>query len=381
MMSNTWCPLPWMHQFITTKGVKTCCESLYEELSTPEQFANSGVVADIKSTILQGKQHPHCNNCFKLERQGFTSIRQESIRNWPEYNENNIPQQIEYYELRYNNLCNFSCKMCSPDFSSSIGRLVENNPELQVYYYNDTKKQNSYDLIYKDIEKNLSQVKRINFAGGEPLLNKDNIKILEKLIEVGNTNCEICIITNASAINPQWLDIIKHFRRTHWTISIDGVGATAEYIRVGTDWPVVEKNVKTILSLGNSVAFNTTLSAYSVLDLHKTVNFFVEHKKNINTSFELWFGLCQWPKYLRPGLLKNEYAQKAKQELENSIQLLSTISRNPQRSLLELQNVLANLETIHDPSTYKSFVEFTKKMDQVHVSSFEKVFNLRNPYV
>lgn len=379
-MNKTWCPLPWMHQFITTKGVKTCCESLYEEHCTPNEFNNSSVLADIKNKILQGQEHAHCASCFKLERQGFTSIRQESIRNWPEYNENNLPNTIQYYELRYNNLCNFSCKMCSPDFSSSIGRLVDQNPDLQIYFYNDTKKQNSYELIYKDIEKNLPSVRKINFAGGEPLLNKDNIKILEKLIEVGNTNCEICIITNASAINPHWIDILKHFRRTHWTISLDGIGQTAEYIRVGTEWNIVERNIDTILSLGNSVAFNTTLSAYSVLDLYNTVKFFVEKKHKIHTPFELWFGLCQWPNYLKPSLLKKEYAQKAQQELKDSIQLLNTVKSNPQRSISELENVLENLETENDTSTYDKFVNYTKHMDQIHNLSFENVFGMPNPY-
>ncbi len=380
-MTDTWCPLPWMHQFITTKGVKTCCESLYEEPCTPNDFADSAVVKDIKHSILQGKEHAHCANCFKLESRGFTSIRQESIRNWPNYSPTNLPKNIEYLELRYNNLCNFSCKMCSPDFSSSIGRLVEQNPDLQTFYYNDTKKQNSYDLIFNDIEKNLSTVKRINFAGGEPLLNKDNIKILERLVELGNTDCEICIITNASAINPYWIDKIKQFKRTHWTISLDGINKTAEYIRVGTEWAVVEKNIDTILSLGNSVAFNTTLSAYSVLDLYNTVKFFVEKKQHINTRLELWFGLCQWPTYLRPSLLKDQYAQKAKQELENSIKLLSTIASNPSRSINELQNVLDNIQTLDDKESYQKFVEFTNKMDTVHNMSFEAVFNIRSPHV
>jgi len=379
-MSETWCPLPWMHQFVTTKGVKTCCESLYEESTTPGEFVNSPVLADIKNTILQGRQHRHCASCFKLEQQGFTSIRQESVRNWPQYHEHNVPQNVEYLELRYNNLCNFSCKMCSPDFSSAIGNLVERNSDIQIYFANNTKKTNSYDLIYQDIEKQLATVRKINFAGGEPLLNKDNIRILQKLVEFKNTNCEICIITNASAINPQWLDILRNFRRIHWTISLDGIGQVAEYIRVGTDWPTVAKNIETILSLGNSVAFNTTLSAYSVLDLSNTIKFFINHKKNITTPFEHWFGLCQWPEYLRPGLLRAPYVQKAKQELEISVQLLSNIPTNPARSIMELRNVLENLESITDQPTYDTFGNFTKQMDKIHNQSFAETFRMPNPY-
>jgi uncharacterized radical SAM superfamily Fe-S cluster-containing enzyme len=380
-MSKVWCALPWIHQFITTTGIKTCCASIKEVDCSPIEFKNSDYLKEVKTKLLNDQPHSQCKMCYDLENQGFTSIRQETQRNYPHYTKDNIPNEIEYLELRYNNLCNFSCKMCSPDFSSSIGKLVDNNPKLTSFYYRNIPRQNKFDQIYKNIESNLSNIKKINFAGGEPLLNKDNIKILKKLIELKNTDCEICIITNASALNPEWVELVKHFRKTHWTISVDGVGPVGEYIRVGTNWKNLENNIHTILELDQSVAINTTLSAYSVLDLLNTVKFFVSLKQIRTNQLEQWFGLCQFPVYLQPSLLYGQYAQKSRTQLEKSIELLSTIQENPKRSLIELQNVLDSLETQNNKNNVKQFIEYTKIMDQVHNMSFESVFNLENPYV
>lgn len=36
-----WCPLPWIHQFITTNTVKTCCNGKVNGPALPSDFANS----------------------------------------------------------------------------------------------------------------------------------------------------------------------------------------------------------------------------------------------------------------------------------------------------------------------------------------------------
>lgn len=381
MSDSTWCPLPWIHQFITTDGIKTCCDSLYQENSSPNTFVESKTVIDIKNSILENKKHAHCKNCFKLEDMGFTSARQKAIIDFEQYNRNNIPSVIEYYDLRYNNLCNFSCRMCNSEFSSSIGNLILQNPKLEKFYPITTSKHNNFANIINDINSNLSNIKKINFTGGEPLLNKDNLLILKKLYDLGKTDCEICITTNASVINNQWIDLLKNFKTVHWTISIDGVEKTAEYIRVGTKWPVVKNNILSILNLGHSVAFNTTLTAYSVLDLSKLIQFFIQLKKEAKCPFEQWFGLCNYPNYLNPNVLYDEYAQKARLELNKSIELLLTVKNNPKFSVDQLQSVKNNIFNKSSQQLTSKFLEFTKVLDSIHDMSFESVFNLRNPYV
>jgi pyruvate-formate lyase-activating enzyme len=380
-MSKVWCPLPWIHQFVTTTGVKMCCNSGYQESCSPSEFEHSTELQEVKNNILNDTPHSHCNGCYELESKGLNSVRQSAIRDYPLLNKDNIEHKIQYYDLRYNNLCNFSCRMCSPDFSSSIGREVTENVSLQKYYNNILPRKNLYENIAEDIKNNLSNVNRILFTGGEPLLIKDNLKILEELIAIGNTNCEILITTNCSVMNQDWLEVIKHFKRVHWTLSIDGVEKSAEYIRYGSNWPVIIKNIKSILELGHSVAMNATLSAYSVLDISRVVEFFIETKKLAKGPLELWFGTCQWPKRLNPYVLTGELSNRARQELEKSIQLLAAVTNNPEHSINDLRNILNVLNTCDEPKIVEKFAEFTKDLDLSRNQSFSQTFNLENPYV
>lgn len=381
-MSDVWCPLPWIHQFISTTGVKMCCSSLYEEACSPSEFEKSDELKKVKDSILNDVPHEHCKGCYEMDRQGLTSTRANALRDYPYYTKENIENsKIKYYDLRYNNLCNFSCRMCSPDFSSSIGKEVIDFPHLQKYYNNILPRKNKYESVAKDIENNLENVDRILFTGGEPLLIKDNLKILEKLNQIGNTRCEILITTNCSVMNSDWLSAVKNFKRVHWTLSLDGIEKSAEYIRNGSDWPTIVKNVNTILKLGHSVAINSTLSAYSVLDISRIVEFFIECRKISTGPLELWFGTCQWPRHLNPYLLSGKLADRARQEIEKAIELLSTVPDNPERSLTDLRNVLNVLNTCDEPEIIDTFVNFTKDLDLSRNQSFSKTFNLENPYV
>ena len=381
MTTDVWCPLPWIHQFVTTTGVKMCCSSGYEEKCSPKEFETSKELQEVKNHILSDIPHKYCKGCYELDKQGLTSTRQNAIRDYPLLNKSNIEHRIEYYDLRYNNLCNFSCRTCGPDFSSSISHEITASPALQKYHNNIVTRKNTYENIADDITDNLSNLNRILFTGGEPLLIKDNLRILEKLIELNNTDCEILITTNCSVMNKEWISILKNFKRVHWTLSLDGVGKSAEYIRHGTVWNNVLDNIKNILTLNHSVAINTTLSAYSLLDISRVIELFVELKKSATSPLEIWFGVCQWPSHLSPGVLTGKLADRARQELEKSIKLLSAVEDNPERCVLDLKNILNLLSTCSNSKTISTFAEFTKDLDLVRNQSFSKTFNLENPYV
>lgn len=362
-----WCPLPWIHQFITTNTVKTCCNGKVNGPALPSDFANSDVLKDIKQTILNDKTHYNCVGCANIEKQGYTSIRQEAIRDYPFYTAKNIPDVIEYVDLRYNNLCNFSCRTCEPAFSSSIAKETEQQPILKKYH-KPAALINSFESVSEDIFKFLPTLKKVNFTGGEPLLIKDNLKIMERLVELKKFNCEILITTNCSVYNHQWDDMLSKFKKVHWTLSIDGVEQYAEYIRQGTKWKEVDKNIRTIVKLGHSVAFNTTVSAYSILNIDKLVKYYLEIEQLAAGPIELWFHLCQHPGYLNPGVLNGESAEKAKASITVAIQMLNQSTSKHSNGISLLENVYKNLNTT-DLNT--KFLEFTKDLDTIRNQNFQ----------
>ena len=203
---------------------------------------------------------------------------------------------------------------------------------------------------------------------------------MAKLEALGLFDCEILITTNASVINPKWLEVLKKFNRIHWSISIDATESWAEYIRYGTVWSTVDENIKTILSLGHSVAFNTTLSAYSILDIDRTVQYFLNLKKNVSTPFEHWFHVCIFPKQLNPSVLKNELAETARKKLNYAVQLLNTIESNPLHSVETLKNLIITLNTSSSELT-DNFCEFTQQLDVIRGQSFSTLLRETKQYV
>jgi sulfatase maturation enzyme AslB (radical SAM superfamily) len=351
-----------------------CCSSSTKLDITPVEFINSQYLIDVKNTIAQGQIPKDCQSCVNLEQQGYSSTRTLALKDW-NYTIDTVPNETLYLDLRHSNLCNFSCRSCEPSFSSEIARELEHNPQLTKYH---TLTEIHLENIksQKDIKTLLPTVQRINFTGGEPLLIKENINILEDLIRIGNTDCELLITTNGSVINNKIIDLIKQFNSVHWTVSIDAIGTTAEYVRNGTVWSVVDANIKQILTLNQSVAFNTVISMYSILDLSTLLMYFKELKLNYQTQpLEIWFSICSFPMFLNPQNINDQLKELATKQLDSSIEILSNLGNNPIRSIETLKSLQNNLkDSIINEQSFNTFRKYTEELDQIRNQSFKQTF-------
>lgn len=371
-MSKFFCPLPWIHQFIQADGIKMCCSSRTVLDLTSTEFTNSSFIKSVKETIANGDIPPDCETCVQAERKGFSSTRTLALKDW-KYDIESVPDQIEYLDLRHSNLCNLSCRSCEPKFSSQIAREISLHPTIAKYYNPSSKihLENQNDLDHL-----LPTIKRINFTGGEPLLNKENIRILEELIRLGNVDCEILITTNGTVINPTIVKLLKSFNSVHWTLSIDAVDIHAEYIRYGSIWNNIKNNIETILSLKQSVAVNTVLSAYSVLSLENLLKYFKSLKDTYTDQpLEIWFAHCDYPAFLKPSVLQGKLRQQAINNLTQSINILQGIKSNPTRSIDNLKSLRNDLnDSILSNALSDKFVKYTKDLDQIRNQNFNQTF-------
>jgi organic radical activating enzyme len=371
-MSKFFCPLPWMHQFIQADGIKMCCSSRTLLDLTSTEFANSSYIKNVKETIANGDIPPDCQTCVQSERKGFSSTRTLALKDW-KYDIDSVPDQIEYLDLRHSNLCNLSCRSCEPKFSSQIAREISLHPTMAEYYNpaSEIHLENQNDLDHL-----LATVKRINFTGGEPLLNKENIRILEEMIKLGNVDCEILITTNGTVINPAIVKLLKSFNSVHWTLSIDAVDAHAEYIRYGSTWDNIKNNIETILSMKQSVAINTVLSAYSVLSLGNLLKYFKSLKDtHTDQPLEIWFSNCDYPAFLKPSVLQGKLRKQAIVNLAESIDILEDIKSNPIVSIDNLKTLQNNLnDSIVNTALLNKFLKYTEDLDQIRNQNFNQTF-------
>ena len=186
--------------------------------------------------------------------------------------------KLLYIDARFNNLCNLRCRTCSPHYSTSwhkdyetLGKDMSQYPKTLMF------PGNNQEHLLEEILPHIGQVKRLYFAGGEPLMQIEHYKILEELIKTENYRVSIIYSTNFST-----LKLGKHNACDYWNkllfvhiqASLDGSYKRAEYWRKGTDWNEIVENIQTLRKQAPNVTFNIgfTLSwpnAFNLVDLHK----------------------------------------------------------------------------------------------------------------
>jgi len=306
--SPNFCILPWTHQYIHTDGeVRGCCvyEGKYGSLkeNSLEEIWNNENTRKTRISLLNGIFPTTCRACDKMETIGNGSLATTSNR-WlfskPEdidpatekhkfdildlvastTTDGHVKEHKLYYmDTRFNNLCNYSCRPCNHSYSTSwikdeikLRRAITKLNQYQMVFSGKTET----DAL-EQITPHLSIVKKVYFAGGEPMMQEDHYKVLEELIRIGRTDVEIRYNTNFSRLtlgDRNVVELWKQFNSVEISASLDASYEKAEYWRNGTDWKQILNNVDTIkkevphvkLSITSSTAWP---NVYSAMELNK----------------------------------------------------------------------------------------------------------------
>ena len=132
--------------------------------------------------------------------------------------------------------------MCGPYASSTWSAEAKKNEEAFKEYnikhiktetwYNDEKNRK---LIYSILKNCIS----VNFGGGEPFMNP----YVNDFLNVINLDTKIDIVTNGTKLPDSTLDILQKFKNMNIYLSVDGIGPHNDYIRNGSKWNDIEKNI------------------------------------------------------------------------------------------------------------------------------------------
>jgi len=260
--SNTFCMFPWIHLSIQPNGeVLPCCSSsslsLYFKDKTLYETWNSKEIKNLRLNMLNNIRSTTCEHCYITEKIGQQSPRQFVNRKYRHHldivqttkNDGTVDKlNLIYWDFRFNNVCNFKCRMCGPVSSTS---WYEDYYTFVGKKYNGGKTE-KIDILH-ELDPLFDIVEEIYFAGGEPLIMEEHYYILEKLIELGKTDVPITYSTNLSTFdykNKNVLNIWKKFKNIVIGISLDGYGKKGELIRSGLNW---ERFLKNLISLKNNV--------------------------------------------------------------------------------------------------------------------------------
>jgi sulfatase maturation enzyme AslB (radical SAM superfamily) len=251
--------------------IKPCCFGNDIKKFTPEfNFVTDPDFTKIRNDMLAGVPVDQCQNCYKIEESGGESFRQRDTNEWFNKLDISSPEQAQveliYYDIRNDNTCNLSCRICHPGASSQLEKEYKllNWPVTVA----DRKTKLSEIIDY-------STIQRLYVAGGEPTIMPEFKQFLEKAILHGRTNCELRIITNGTNLNKNILELLKQFNNIEFTVSIDGFDQVNRYIRWPSDWATLVKNIHELYKLTDRISFNTTVSIWNIYCLSDLV-FFLE---------------------------------------------------------------------------------------------------------
>ena len=179
--------------------------------------------------------------------------------------------KLRYYDIRFSNLCNFTCRTCGGWFSSSWYTEEEELYGKRNYPKIMFAGRTEIDM-WEQLEPHIPYLEQVYFAGGEPMMMEEHYRILKELVKREMFDVKLIYNTNFSRLtlkDDNVLNYWKLFNNVSIGASLDAMGPRAEYIRKGTDWPVVEENRRLMLDMCPQVDFyvSATMSIFNALHL------------------------------------------------------------------------------------------------------------------
>jgi MoaA/NifB/PqqE/SkfB family radical SAM enzyme len=409
--SKTFCLHPFTGLATREDGsVKACCRSHPVgniQQQSLEEIWNNDTMRRIRSQVLSGERPPECEPCFSLEDQGVESLRQRHIKgDIPEARINLYPRALENLhpemtmpfefptmEIKLNNLCNLKCRMCNPTDSTSWNdwQEVEEFYDKEKNFIADNVR--TLNLIKKpyldkfednpnwwdSFEKLLPYFRRVEFAGGEPLMDPQHYRILDMLKPYGS-NIEIKYATNGTTLgiskNRTVHDYWPHFKSVAVNVSIDGIGSVYEYIRGNGNWLDVVDNIKEIQQIKNvsRVVGAVAVQVSNVLILDKMIEEFLD-----NHGIIFYTNMVNYPTVLSIQTLPNELKVLAINKLKAVREKVPTFKLVKEHPILEqitynqIDGVINYILAKNLNHLWSDTVEFNRRLDTTRSQSFTDV--------
>ena len=241
---SRFCAAPWRGLHIRVNGdISVCCAG-------KQSFGNIN-----KDNIQDALQHPRLQEIRKEIINGtlpadFCKICKNAVENktgcemnWhnslnTDLNTQALNADYQFpviFDARWSKTCNSSCIYCRPEFSSKWASLLGDTEQEIIMM-------EKYENISNFFRDNSKHLKTVALVGGEPLLIKQNSILLDHIPD----NVTIDIITNF-AVDLEKNKIFEKLisrKKVHWHISLDNIENRYEYVRQGSQWNTLVKNLK-----------------------------------------------------------------------------------------------------------------------------------------
>ena len=347
--SRRFCMYPWTHLHTWPTGQAfPCCmaENTGQvgdcKTNTLKEIWNDEPMRELRRNMLNEQPSPACTRCYEQEEAGFFNGRKSAnkhhghlIHRVAETKPDGSLDRFEmtYWDLRFSNLCNLSCRSCGHIFSSSWyadqtklagAEWAQKNRPLNYAGRFETD-------MWEQLKEHLDYVEQIYFAGGEPLMMEEHYLILEELERRGRFDVRLIYNTNFTQTKLKDREVFDYWRKFESVAvgaSLDAMGPRAEYIRKGTNWDRVERNRIKMLEVCPDVDFYISptlsiLNAWHITDFHKNWT-----DRGLIAAKDLNVNCLQDPAHYRLDIAPIKYKQLLRERYEEHLSWL-----RPQDSL------------------------------------------------
>ena len=372
---------PWTHTYLSPQTERRmCCASRepaqsfkqyidtgndakeYKPLTLKEHW-NSDHMKSVRLRMMAGEELSECEVCdHKLLNtdvyrsywnQLFNDRVDEAYNSTDETGATTM--QTISFDYRFNNLCNFKCRMCGDMLSSSWEAESRKNKtwtkESQPWMASPLREQiikfQDTQVVQEFVEAvETKTIKEIYWCGGEPLMWDMHWKAMQRIIELGfakevyvryNTN-----LSRTSFKGTKLFDLLPQFQDWQICSSLDGTGEVGEYIRDGLNYEQWLRNFKegmAVAKTSREMRLDYTITMPGLLELKNMFDLSRELDTEILTKVMFTFSNDE---ILSPLALPKELLHTL---IDEALAYMEPLATRKQRSLIDVIKNLKNRET------------------------------------
>jgi hypothetical protein len=379
--NKTFCMAPWTHTYLSPQTERRmCCASRepaqsfkqyidtgndakeYKPLTLKEHW-NSDHMRSVRLRMMAGEELSECEVCDHklLNTDVYRSYWNQLFRDRVDEAYDSTDEtgattmQTISFDYRFNNLCNFKCRMCGDMLSSSWEAESRKNKTWskasqpwmasplreQITKFQDTQ------VVQEFVEAvETKRIKEIYWCGGEPLMWDMHWKAMQRIIELGfakevyvryNTN-----LSRTSFKGTKLFDLLPQFQDWQICSSLDGTGEVGEYIRDGLNYEQWLRNFKEGMAVAKTtreMRLDYTITMPGLLELKNMFDLSRELDTEILTKVMFTFSNDE---ILSPLALPKELLHTL---IDEALAYMEPLASHKQRALIDVIKNLKNRKT------------------------------------
>ena len=397
---------PWTHTYLSPQTERRmCCASRepaqsfkqyidtgndakeYKPLTLKEHW-NSEHMKSVRLRMMAGEELSECQVCdhkllnTDVYRSYWNQLFKDRVDEAYESTDETgaTTMQTISFDYRFNNLCNFKCRMCGDMLSSSWEAESRKNKtwtkESQPWMASPLREQiikfQDTQVVQEFVEAvETKTIKEIYWCGGEPLMWDMHWKAMQRIIELGfakevyvryNTN-----LSRTSLKGIKLFDLLPEFQDWQICSSLDGTGEVGEYIRDGLNYEQWLRNFKEGLAVAKTsreMRLDYTITMPGLLELKNMFDLSQELNTEILTKVMFTFSNDE---ILSPLALPKELLHTI---IDEALEYMEPRATRKQRSLIDVIKNLKNRETF---TATKKGKERQERIDKIRRQDITKI--------